>query len=172
MANSDILVFEQAVVWLNGVSQVGHVKEIELPELTWKTMDHEAIGLRGVSQYATTMEALELTLEFMDYAKDLSTAAGDPFSAVDLQIRQAYGAYRSGSRVRTAEVVVFARGRFISNSLGSISQGELEKEAMMTCDYIKVVAEGVVSSEFSINPPILRTGGVDRLEAVRAILGI
>ena len=168
----DSRIFEAATVWLDGKSLAGHVMEVELPEMTWDTKDLEAIALRGTQQFAAKMDALECTLSFADYTKDLARAAANPYQAVTLQVREAYGLYRAGSRVGTSSNIITLRGRFMSSSLGTVNQGEKEREAMMSCDYVKEVCDGELISEFSINPPIYRNGGVDIFEALRSILGI
>lgn len=168
----ETLIFEAAAVWLDGVSLVGSVKEIELPEMTWDVIDYEAIALRGTSQFARAMEAMECTITFADYNRELAAAAANPYKAVTLQIRGAYGAYRGGSRVRTVDAIITLRGRFMSSSLGSLTQGEMERECMMTVDYVKEVSEGRLISEFSVNPPIWNAGGIDVFSGLLSILGI
>lgn len=168
----EIWKFEAAVVWLDGTSLAGHITEIEMPEMAWDTIDHEAIALRGTSQFARAMEAMECTLQFADYTKVLAQAAADPYTARTLMIRGAYGVYRGGSKVRTAAVIINLRGRFMSSSLGTLTQGEMERECMMAVDYVKEVAEGELISEFSVNPPIWNVGGRDVFSAMRAILGV
>lgn len=170
---ADTFVFEQATVYVDGTRFLGNLSEVAMPDLAWEVMTHESIGLRGKASYPTVMGELEATLTFADYAPELTRIVNDPFTAYSLQIRQAYGVYRAGSKVSTASVIVSLRGRFISHSLGSLSQGEMDgKEAMMSCDYVKQIVGGEVVSEFSIDPPIYRTGGVDLFETLRAILGI
>lgn len=168
----ETLMFEAAAVWLDGTSLVGSVKEIELPELTWDTVDYEAIALRGTSQFARAMEPMECTIQFADYNRELAAAAANPYKAVTLQVRGAYGAYRAGSKVRTADSIITLRGRFMSSQLGTLTQGEMERECMMAVDYVKEVSEGQLISEFSVNPPIWNAGGVDVFSTLRSILGI
>lgn len=171
---ADIRKFEQAVVYLDGQSLIGQVEEIELPEPTWSTVDHEAVGLRGTQQFAGTMEALETTITTAGYSKELAELASDPYTAVNLQIRQLYGVYRAGTRIADETVVLFLRGRFLMRAFGSISQGEADgREYMMVVDSYKETVSGTVISEFSIDPPIFRkAGGIDVFETVRAALGI
>jgi P2 family phage contractile tail tube protein len=170
---ADTFVFEQAAVYVDGTRFLGNLAEIEMPELAWEVMTHEAVGLRGKASYPTVMGELEATLTFADYAPELTRIVNDPFTAYNLQIRQAYGVYRAGSKIRTASVIVSLRGRFVSHSLGSLAQGEMDgKEAMMSVDYVKQTSDGQVLSEFSIDPPIYRTGGIDLFETLRSILGV
>ncbi len=122
-----IKTFEAAAVWLDGTALVGHIMEIQKPELTWETYDHSAVALRGIQQFASRMEAMTCTLKMADYDTTLARASSDPFKAVTLQIREAYGLYRAGSRVSTSGNIVTLRGRFLSFLPGTITHGNSER---------------------------------------------
>ena len=166
--------FETAAIWLDGISLVGHVKEFELPDMEWDTTDHEALAFRGISEYPQRMQALEATLTWADFTQELANAAADPWAAVKLQIRANYGAYEGGSKTSDVLRVVTLSGRFKSNSLGSLSQGEFERESVMTCDYVREQWDGQDVFEFGVNPPIYRVGAgsTDLFAVLRSNLGI
>ncbi|MGD1952054.1 MAG: phage major tail tube protein [Leptolyngbyaceae cyanobacterium] len=165
--------FQQAAVWLDGTSLIGHVNEFELPELTWESADHETLGLLGTSQFPTRVEAMEATLTWADYSPDLAAAAANPYQGVNLQVRGAFGVYNGPNKIRDALGRVTMQGRFMGNSLGSFSPGEFERESTLMIDYVKEEFDGTTYLEFSVNPPILRYGGGQNLfAAIRNILGV
>lgn len=169
-----IVKFENAAVWLDGISLVGHVSELELPSLEWETVEHETLAFRGMSEYPQRMSALEATLTWADYSSDLANAASDPWSATRLQIRAAYGDYDGGSRVRNTFQIIDLSGRFKTNMLGTLTQGEMERESVMAVDYVKEVYNGQLVIEFGVNPPIYRhsASNTDLFAVVRSTLGL
>ncbi|MEM9945301.1 MAG: phage major tail tube protein [Cyanobacteria bacterium P01_D01_bin.36] len=165
--------FEQAAVWLDGVSLLGHVNEFELPEVTWQTADHETIGLVGTTQHPTKVEAMEASLTWADYSPELAAAVANPFQGVKLQIRGAFGVYDGPNKVRDALGRVLLEGRFMGNQLGSYLPGEYERESTMMVDYVKEEFDGTSMFEFGVNPPILRyAGGQNLFASIRDILGV
>ena len=165
--------FEQAAVWLDGVSLIGHVNEFELPEVNWESADHETVGLLGTLQYPTKVEAMEATLTWADYSPELAAAAANPFQGVNLQVRGAFGVYDGPNKVRDALGRVTMQGRFMGNPLGSFSSGEYERESVLMIDYVKEEFDGTAYLEFSVNPPILRyNGGQNLFAGIRDILGV
>ncbi|MEO1399670.1 MAG: phage major tail tube protein [Cyanobacteria bacterium J06635_1] len=165
--------FEKAAVWLDGNSLLGHVEEIELPELNWESEDHESIGFIGTLQHPTKVEPLECTITWADYSPELAAAAANPFQGVKLQIRAAYGVYQGANKVRDTLGRILLEGRFMSNQLGTFSPGEFERESMLKVDYVKESFDGTDMLEFGVNPPILRYGGgTNILAGIRDILGV
>lgn len=165
--------FEKAVVWLDGTSLAGHVSEIELPEINWESVDHESLGFLGTPQHATKVEAMECTITWADYSPELAAAAADPYTRRQLQIRAVFGKYEAGSKVADVLGRFTIAGRFMSNSLGSFSATEYERESMMAVDYVKEEHDGVSMFEFSVEPPILRAnGGENVFAAIRDLLGV
>ena len=166
--------FETAVVWLDGISLLGLIEELEFPGVTWETADQETIGLRGVSEYPSRVEAMEMSLTWASYTQDLAVAAADPWTARTLQVRSNYGQYTGGSKVADILQTVTLSGRFKSNPVGSLSQGTFERESMMAVDYVKEVWNGQLVFEFGVNPPIYRigAGNTDLFAQLRANLGI
>ena len=165
--------FEQAALWLDGTSLVGQVSEFELPEITWQSAEHETIGLLGTLEFPTKVEAMESTLTWAGYSPELAAAVANPYQGVNLQVRGAFGVYDGPNKIRDALGRVTLSGRFMSNSLGSYSSGEYERESMMKVDYVKEEFDGTAYFEFSVNPPILRYGGGQNLFAsIRDLLGV
>lgn len=170
--------FENAVVWMNGTSLLGHVEELELPELEWEMKEHESIGLRGVSEYPKRVNALESTLTWADYSPELAQAAADPWTGVELQVRSNFGRYDGISKTADVLQIITLGARFKSNSLGTLSSDEFERESMLTVDYVKEAWDDRILFEYGVNPPIYRTGatgsnlGTDLFAQLRSNLGI
>jgi P2 family phage contractile tail tube protein len=170
--------FESAATWLNGTSLLGHIEELELPEIEWEMDEHEAIGLRGVAEFPKRVNPLEATITWADYFPELAAAAADPWTAVELQIRANFGAYDGSSKTGDVLQVITLGGRFKTNTTGTYSSDEYERESMMAVDYFKEAWDGLTLLEYGVNPPIYRTGangsslGTDLFAQLRSNLGI
>lgn len=165
--------FENAACWLDGISLVGSINEVELPEISWSSVDHECLGFVGTLQHANKVEPLEATITWAAYSPELAAAAANPYKGVSLQIRANYGVYTGANKVRDALGRFTLQGRFMNNQLGTLSPGEHERETVMMVDYVKEEFDGSTMLEFSVNPPIFRyNGGENIFAAIRNLLGI
>lgn len=166
--------FDTLAAWLNGTSLAGHINEIELPELEFDMREHESLALRGTSEFATRMNALECTITWADYTPEMARAAANPFTAIDLQLRANFAEYSAGSKTGDVLQVISLRGRVKNNQLGTYSPGEMERETVLAVDYVKEVWNGQTMLEFSVDPPIYRAGpgSTDLFALLRANLGL
>lgn len=164
--------YEAATVWIDGTTLAGSVNEIELPELTWDETDHETIALIGTPQFANKLEPMECTITWAGYSPELAAAAANPYTNVNLQLRANYGEYMAVGKNADKLLKIDISGRFLSNSMGTFSPGEFERESMMAVDFIKEVWAGQELLAVGINPPVLRIKGNDRLQNLRANLGL
>lgn len=172
-----VLKFEQAVGWLDDgsgrfSSLAGEINEIELPELSWDVVEHETMALFGTPEYASKLEAMEMTITWAGYSEELAAAAADPWRVTKLQIRANVAEYRGSSKAGDRSLIYRISGRFKSNSLGTFSPGEMERESMMSVDSIAEIYEGNTLLEVSISPPVYRVRGRDLLTDSRINLGI
>ena len=165
-------VFEDAVCWINGRSLAGHIKEIELPTVTWTTVEHEALGMLGTPEYPVRIEPLECTITWADFYQSLAIAAANPFESINLQVRGNIGEYGAQGKIRDVSMVVQMTGRFLENSLGNLSPGEAgEYESVFKSTYIKQTFDGSDILEVDINIPVYRVSGQDMLQNFRRNLG-
>ena len=164
--------FDQAAVWLDGQSLVGQIAEIEMPAIEWGTVEHETLALIGTLEFPNKLEPMECTITWASYSEELANASLDPFRTINLQIRANYGEQGQSGRVNDLLQKIEITGRFVSGGLGSFSPGEMEREAMMKVDFVREVWDGKEKIAASINPPIYRVNGVDRLARLRANLGL
>jgi P2 family phage contractile tail tube protein len=167
----EIIKYETSAFFINGRSQGGQIMEIEKPAIEWDTVEHESIGLIGTIGYPQRLPVLECTITPAGYCADLAAAASNPNVPATIMVRSAYGKYLAGVRVATVANILIMRGRFMNNDLGTMSQGEDEREAMMVVDYLKETHDGNLIVEYSVDANIYRTGTTDYFAGVRAILG-
>ncbi|HEY9648905.1 MAG TPA: phage major tail tube protein [Chroococcidiopsis sp.] len=178
MAGSTLIrKFERAAAWLDDgsgrfSSLAGDVNEIELPELSWDVVEHETIALIGTPEFPGRLEAMEMTIKWAGWSDELAAAAADPFNATKLQIRANIAEYRGSSKAGDRSLIYRISGRFKTNTLGTFSPGEMERESMMSVDSITEIYEGETLLEVSISPPVYRVRGRDLLADSRRNLGL
>ena len=172
MAASVIRKFEAATLWLDGTSLVGTVKEIELPEIEWDSVDHETIALFGTPQYAGKLQGMETTITWTGYSPELAAAAANPYQGIKLQLRGNFGEYKADGKSADKALKIDLGGRVLMNGVGTYSPGEFERETKLAVDYIKETWDGTALYEISINPPIYRVNGKDILAGMRKNLGL
>lgn len=172
MSGTTIYKFEAAAVWLEGTTLAGHVNEIELPELSWDTVDHETIALIGTPQFASKLEALECTITWAGYSPELAEAVANPFKSVNLQVRANIGEYLANGKAGDKLLRIDLTGRCLNNQMGTFSPGEMERESVMMVDFVREVWNGQEILAVGINPPIYRVKGNDLLAQMRRNLGM
>lgn len=164
--------FEAATVWIDGTTLAGQINEIELPELTWESSEHETIALLGTPEFASKLEPMEATLTWAGYSPDLAAAAANPYRTVNLQVRANFGEYRAGDKASDELVRIDLTGRFLSNPLGTYGSSEFERESMMKVDFVSERRGGEEVLAVGVNPPIYRVRGEDLLAGMRRNLGL
>lgn len=164
--------YEAASVWIDGVTLAGTVNEIEMPELSWDNTDHETIALIGTPQFANKLEPMECTITWAGYSPELAAAAGNPFDSVNLQIRANFAEYLSQGKNSDKLWKLDLTGRFMSNSIGTFSPGEMERESMLSVDFVKETWAGKEILKVGINPPTYAVNGKDLLQNFRSNLGL
>ncbi|MDX2215521.1 MAG: phage major tail tube protein [Oculatellaceae cyanobacterium bins.114] len=171
MSNSTIYKFDGAVLWLNGTSLAGSINEIELPEISWDAIEHETIALIGTPEFANKLEALECTITWASYSPEMAEAAANAFKAVNLQLRASMGEYTVNGKTADRSLKIDLTGRCLSNSMGTFSPGEMERESMFKIDFISERWNNQEVLAIGINPPIYRVKGQDLLAGMRRNLG-
>lgn len=172
MAQTKILNFEAATVWLNGSSLAGSVNEIELPEISWDLVDHETLALFGTPQFPNKLEGLECTITWAGYTTELAKAAANPFESVKLQVRANIGEYKSTNKAGDKALIIDLEGRFTNNMMGTFSPGEMERESTLVIDSVRERYDGVELFKLRINPPTLVVNGVDLYAQRNSNLGL
>ena len=51
-----------ANVYVDGVNFIGRAKEIDVPEIAYKMVDHEALGMVGMTELFAGIEKMETTI--------------------------------------------------------------------------------------------------------------
>ena len=155
----------------NGVAHVGEVPEVNLPKLSRKLEDYRSGGMSGTVKLDFGMEAMEMEWTAAGYMKELFTQWGTlRHDGVMLRFAGALQADDS-EEVQALEVVV--RGRHTEIDFGNAKPGDKSEFKVKTAaSYYKLSIDNAVVIEIDLVNMVEIVGGIDRLEAVRAALGV
>lgn len=163
-------VFKNLNLFVDGKGYAGQVDEYSPPDLAIQVEDYRGGGMDAPVALDMGQEGLETSFALIAYDADVlalwGVAEGQtvPFTA-----RAALESY--DGTVKPVEHVM--RGRITTIARGSWTPGQ--KSALtitMRLDYYKETHNGVVTHEIDVVNMIRIVGGVDRLAAQRAALGI
>ena len=163
-----------ANIYIGGINKLGSAKEIELPTMTQKLTDHEALGLYATLQYPSGMEALEATIMFNSFYADVFRRIANPTRPVELMIRGNLQSYEGGAAGLVSEVpyVCHLVGFSKELALGSFApHTNTDFETSWAISSVKLEVAGVEEMVFDGAANIYRVGGVDVLAQFRANIG-
>lgn len=161
-----------ANVYLNGVSLLGRVEEIKLPDIVSKMMEHKALGMVGTIELPSGIEKLEGEVKFSSFYRDVMIAVGNPFEFAQLQVRSNVETYSAQGRTTQAPLVTFLTVSFKKNPCGAFKQHDnAEFASGYACNYIKQVMDGADVLEIDVLSNIYKIDGVDILSLYRTNLG-
>lgn len=161
-----------ANVYVNGVSFLGRVKTVKLPEIKYTMSEPEALGLVGKLEFPSGIDTLEMSIEWNSLYPEVLTAAGNPYRNHLLMIRSSLEKYDGMGRYAEHPVVTTVMAGFKSLPLGELKKQEavnIETELRVTAisqiiNYIPVVNIDVMANTWW-------SAGEDVLAGYRANVG-
>lgn len=157
-------------VYNDGFSYLGEATEIELPKLKMKGEAYRGAGMIGEVDVDMGLEKLELTATYGGFVVGVLRQFG--LVGVDGAMLRFIGAYQSDSDGQALSAELVVRGRHSEFDAGSAKAGEdTETKVTSTLSYLKWTVNGAVEVEIDVLNGVYRIGGVDRYEAIRAIIG-
>lgn len=162
-----------AVVYVDGNSLLGQVAEANLPVIKHKMAEHQALGMVGVAEFFSGIEKVEAKIKWNSFYRDALIKAGNPMSAVRMQIRGSLETYEGGSKTGEVPVVMYLNAAYKDFPMGSFKQSDnVELESNLTCYYAKMEIDGQPVVEFDVLANIYKVDGIDLLATYKANLGI
>lgn len=155
----------------DGVSYVGEVTEVKLPTLSRKLEEFRAGGMNGPVDVDFGMEKIELEWKCGGILREpLRQFGALTHDAVLLRFA---GAYQRDDNAGVDAVEVVVRGRHAEIDAGTGKPGDdTEFSVKTTCSYYKITINGEVLIEIDLANMVEIVGGVDRLAANRAAIGL
>ncbi|WP_320055618.1 phage major tail tube protein [Desulfuromonas thiophila] len=159
-------------LFVDGKGYAGQVEEIVLPKLTRKMQEHRAGGMNGPVELDYGLEKLEASFTLSDYNKEVLSLFGAVDNAkVPLRFKGAVEQDDEDGSVTAVEVVL--NGRWRELDMGSWKGGDKAVlKVGVAASYYKYTQAGEDLIEIDVVNMIEKIGGVDRLAAQRAALGL
>ena len=161
-----------ANVYLEGDSLLGQVKEIELPEVVQKMVDHEALGMVGVIELPAGFEKMEGKIMWNSFYKDAFLKIADATAVHKMQLRGNLETNTSDGLESEVAYVVYLNVRFKKTPMGNFKQHEnVEMESEFSALSMKIEVDGTEILEFDPTANIYRVNGEDKLSTYRQNIG-
>jgi len=170
---ADVRKLTNANVYLEGNNYVGKVKEVNLPDVTSKQAEHNALGMFGVINTPTGIEAMELEMMWTTILPDVQKLVTDIYTSFTFQVRSSLEEYNSSGRTSESSYVADFRGRPMNVPGGNFKQHEnVEATTKFKIDYFRLEIGGEEIYKIDVLNNIYQIDGVDKLATFRANLGI
>lgn len=158
-------------VFVDGENYMGEVPEVTLPTLSRKMDEYRSGGMNMPVDLDFGMEKMEAEIKAAGWFPDLLKTWGEPTAdGVLLRFAGALQADDTGT-ITACEVVL--RGRFSEFDPGSAKAGDAtEHTYKLACSYYKITLGGSIVLEIDAVNMIEVVDGTDRMDQVRAALGI
>lgn len=168
MAAADVL--KNLNLFVDGRGYAGQIDEYNAPDLSLTTEDFRGGGMDAPIALDMGMEALETSFGLSAYDADVLSLFGvSQGNAVAFTARGALESYdgtvKPAIHTMRGKITTIARGTWTPGTKASLT-------ITMRLDYYKEEVDGVTISEIDVINMVRITGGVDRLAAQRAALGI
>jgi P2 family phage contractile tail tube protein len=161
-----------AAIYIGGRTQIGKVKEAELPNLTQKTEEIEALALYGTPEVPVGLEAMEATLTWNGPYSDALKKLLNPFLAQQIMLRGSIDSYGPQGRIAQVPYVCTMVGRFSEVGLGSFaSKTGVEQESTIKVSAIKLEIGGETLVDIDVFTGQYIVNGEDLLGQYRLNLG-
>jgi P2 family phage contractile tail tube protein len=170
---ADIRKLTNANVYFDGASWSGKVKEVNLPDITSKQAEHNALGMFGVVKTPTGIEPMELEMMWTTILPDVKKKVYDIYTSYTFQVRSSLEEYNASGRASEAAYVADFRGRAVNMPSGSFKQHEnVEATTKFQIDFYRLEINGEEIIKLDVLNNIYEVDGVDKLATYRANLGI
>lgn len=159
-------------LFIDGKAYIGEAKEIEMPNITPKTIDYLAGGMTSPIKVRTgILELLDASITMASYNTEILTHFNFVCGAEAVPV-VARGAV-CVENVGTQAMTVTMRASITSAELGTWKPGEENTMKYgLNLNYLKIEQNGAIVTEIDVANMVLNINGTDQLADVRAALGI
>lgn len=159
-------------VWLDNGDFLGKVSELTLPNITTKTVEHNALGMAATLELPAGLDKMEMNIKWNSFYPDALLKLANPYAACQIQVRGSLDTYTSAGRV--AQVSFLFKATVTPKELmgGDFKQHERAgMESNFSCSMAELVIDGQQIYKINVLTNEHRVGGVDTLANYRRNLG-
>lgn len=160
-----------ANVYVDGNSLLGKSEEVSLPDVKYKTADHNGLGMIGDVEFFSGIEKMEAKIKWNSFYEDVLLKVANPFVPLSMQIRSSIETYGSAGRSEKP-LVAYITGQSKNFPAGNFKKHDnVESESTFSVTYYKLVIDGKDIIEIDVLSNIYKVNGVDILAEYRANIG-
>lgn len=162
-----------ANVYVGSGNMLGKIKEIEMPQINFKMVEHQVLGMLGTREFPTGVDKLTAKIAWNSFYKEAIVGLGDPFADISIQVRASLEMWASGGGMQERQpVVIFLRVTPTNLPGGNFKQNEgMETETNLACSYARLTINGEDIYEVDVTNNILKIAGDDKLAVYRQHIG-
>lgn len=172
MAQIKVNRLTNANVYVDGVSHLGKVEEINLPDITFKLAEHKALGMIGAFELFSGIDKMEATIKWNAFYPEVLTKFSDPRKALKLQVRSSLETWDSEGLSEEVPCVAYLTGQPKNFPGGNFKQHDnVEASSKMTLTYYKLEIDGKPVVEYDALANTYLVNGVDVFAKYTANIG-
>jgi uncharacterized protein len=159
-----------ANIYIDGKTEcIGRAKEVKLPEVAAKMVEHSGLGMAGVIELPAGLEKMSMSIKWLGIYGDLIALGCNPFTSHALQIRANHETFTSAGRSAEVPLVILATASWKKCSLGTLKgQDGAETDDELAVTYLKLSIDGKEIFEIDVLNNIWKVDGVDILAQFKA----
>lgn len=161
-----------ANIYADGGSWIGRAKEVQVPEIAYKFVDHEALGMVGMTELFAGIDKMEVTIQWNSMYADVLKKAANPNQPIRLQVRSNLRVESSAGLVDEQPVAIFLTCRPKNMPGFNFKQHEnVEAESKLNVTAYRLEINNEIIVEIDVLANIFKVGGVDLLAKYRRNIG-
>jgi P2 family phage contractile tail tube protein len=173
MANIQINALHNAAVYIDGASYIGQAEKVSVARPKSKTIDYKGLGLWGMAELPSGTDKLESKIKWSSFNQGAVQISVDPFTVRRFQVRSSLQQMTSAGLIAELPVVYLMRGFFKDPGSDDFEHQELdESESTIAVWYTELQVAGVQIFKYDLWSNQYIVGGVDKLTAFKANLGL
>ena len=172
MANIQVNSITNANIYLDGGNFIGRAKEVQVPEAAYKFVDHEALGMVGMTELFAGIEKMECTVQWNAPYADALKKLTNPNQPVLMQVRA--NMRESNSAGLVGEVPVICTMSVVAKNIPGFNfkqHENVELETKLNVTYYKLEIDGEAVTEIDVLANIFKVDGVDLLANYKRNIG-
>ena len=131
-----------AAVWLDTEECLGKVSELTLPNLTAKTVEHNALGMVGMLELPAGIDKMEVNIKWSSYYPSTLKKLSNPFAGFGIQIRGSLDTFTSAGRAAQVPFVFKATVMPKELIMGDFKQHErASPESNFSCSAVELTID-------------------------------
>lgn len=160
-----------ANIYIDGVNLLGRAEEVTLPDVTYKMVEHNGLGMLGAVEFFSGIEKMEATIKWGAIYQEVAELA-DPFKVYKFDLRGNLQSWNSDGLIQETSYKVHMNASFKNFPAGMFKAREnVDMSTKMNVFSISVEIGAVSVFEFNATTNKLTVNGKDLTAKYTSNLG-